>query len=75
MFKTDNKRFEEDIESVVTLKQFIKQLSEQERKIIFLICENGMTQSQIAKVLGVSQTQISRIIKKMREKYKIQNIK
>lgn len=68
----DNKKFEEDIECAVALKQFTEKLSEREQKVL-LLYKNGMTQSQTAKVLGVSQAQISRTIRKMREKYKIQN--
>ena len=69
---SDGKRFEDEIECAVTLKQFTEKLSEREREVLSLF-KDGMTQSQTAKALGVSQAQISRTVRKMRDKYKSQN--
>ena len=57
---------------LIDLKAAINDLEERERQIIMLRYFKDMTQQQIAKVLGISQVQVSRIEKKvlmrMREK-------
>ena len=57
---------------IIDLKEAIKELEDRERQIIMLRYFKDMTQQQIAKVLGISQVQVSRIEKKvlnrMREK-------
>ena len=62
---------EEMIESLL-LKGAIENLPERERKIIILRYFRDMTQSEVAKTIGVSQVQVSRleskIIKSFREK-------
>lgn len=62
---------EEMIESLL-LKGAIEDLPERERKIIILRYFRDMTQSEVAKTIGVSQVQVSRleskIIKSFREK-------
>ena len=44
------------------LQQLLKSLSERERKIVLLRFYRDKTQSEIAKIVGVSQVQVSRII-------------
>ena len=44
-----------------TLDEAIKQLPEKERMVIALRFFHGMTQERAAKVLGVSQVQVSRL--------------
>lgn len=51
---------DEMIEKMV-LKAAIEKLPERERKIVFLRYFRDMTQSEVAKAIGVSQVQISRI--------------
>ena len=55
------------------LKQLIASLSPRDRKIIIMRYYRDKTQSEIAKELGVSQVQVSRIenkvIEKMRKKF------
>lgn len=57
---------------MIDLKAAIRGLEERERQIIMLRYFKDMTQQQIAKVMGISQVQVSRIEKKvllrMREK-------
>ena len=48
----------------IALKQAVEQLPERERMLIHLRYYHGLTQQQIAVVLGVSQVQVSRIEKK-----------
>ncbi len=55
---------EEGIVEQVALQEAIRSLPERERTVILLRYYRGFTQDRVAKVLGVSQVQISRIEKK-----------
>lgn len=55
---------EGEIVESLALRQAISQLNERERTVILLRFYRGYTQDQTARVLGVSQVQISRIQKK-----------
>ena len=63
---------EEQNVDLIDLKSAIRGLEERERQIIVLRYFKDMTQQQIAKLLGISQVQVSRIekkvLKRMREK-------
>ena len=48
----------------------IDNLEERERKIILLRFYKEQTQSQVGKILGITQVQVSRIEKKVLEKMK-----
>lgn len=56
---------EKNIVDKIVLKDIINNLNERERKIILLRYFRGSTQSQVAKLLGISQVQVSRIEKKV----------
>lgn len=58
----DSKRFEEEVIAGMQMKQLFSALSDREKKIVSLSMD-GKTQGEIAKILGVSQSYISRIIK------------
>ena len=60
---TDTKSEEEMVEKLA-LRQAIDSLPEREAMVIRLRYFHGLTQTQVAKVLGVSQVQVSRIEKK-----------
>ena len=60
--------FEEDVVERETLRAAIESLPERERKVILLRYFRSYTQDRTARVLGVSQVQISRIEKKALEK-------
>lgn len=51
----------------LTLKQLIEDLEEKERQVILLRYYKGRTQMQVAKILGVTQVQVSRMEKKILE--------
>ena len=55
---------EESFLEKLTLRQSIKKLPEREVKVIYLRYFHGLTQERIAKILSVSQVQVSRIEKK-----------
>lgn len=62
----------EDVINRIALKEALNSLGEEARKIIILRYFKDKTQSQVAKLLGINQVQVSRIEKKiliaMREK-------
>ena len=62
----------EDMIDNLLLKDMLKELEERDKKIILLRFFRDKTQAEIAKVLGVSQVQVSRlenkVLEKMREK-------
>lgn len=49
----------------IVIKDAIEKLGERDKKIILLRYYKGRTQTQVAKILGVSQVQVSRIEKKV----------
>lgn len=55
---------EEELVERVALRDAIAQLGEKERKVVLLRYYRAMTQEQCARVLGVSQVQVSRIEKR-----------
>lgn len=58
---------EERMVEHISLRYAVEKLPEKERKTIFLRYFHGMTQDKCAKVLGVSQVQVSRIERKAME--------
>lgn len=63
---------EEQNVDIIDLKEAIRSLEERERQVIVLRYFKDMTQQQIAKILGISQVQVSRIEKKVLENMKEQ---
>ena len=63
---------EEHITNKLALWQMINELPEREAQIIRLRYERNMTQQQCAKLLGVSQVQVSRLEKKAVERMRKQ---
>lgn len=59
---------EDKLINKVILKSLIEELSPREKKIILLRFYRDMTQSEIARLLGVSQVQVSRLENKIIEK-------
>lgn len=55
---------DEDIIDNLVLKELMRKLDPKERKLIFLRFFKDKTQMEIAKILGVSQVQVSRLITK-----------
>jgi RNA polymerase sporulation-specific sigma factor len=54
-------RMEESVVERLALRSAINQLPDKERKILWLRYYKGLTQTRTAKVLGVSQVQVSRL--------------
>lgn len=63
-----SEKTEEKIVNEMSLKKEINKLEDEERKIIFLRYYKGQTQSEVAKILGTNQVQISRSEKKILKK-------
>ena len=55
---------EETLIERIALREAINQLGERERTVIGLRYFRGLTQEKVARILGVSQVQVSRIEKK-----------
>lgn len=66
---TDKDEYSELLNNI-TLKEIINKLDERERKIILLRFYKEQTQTQVGKILGITQVQVSRIEKKVLEKMK-----
>jgi RNA polymerase sporulation-specific sigma factor len=64
-----NDTTEEAIDKIV-LKKILSELGKREKKIIMLRYFRDMTQGEVAKILGVSQVQVSRLETKILEKIK-----
>ena len=64
---TDKKDEEELIVNKITVNNLINSLNDREKQIILLRYYKNNTQSQVAKILGISQVQVSRIEKKILE--------
>ena len=61
---------QEDVIERIILKEAMEKLSEREQKIVFLRYFRDLTQSEVARRIGVSQVQISRIEGKIIDKFK-----
>lgn len=68
----DSKQFEEEVIVGIQMKQMFSKLSDREKKIISLSM-GGKTQTEIAKICGISQAQVSRIRKSIHKKWREQN--
>ena len=68
----DNRRFEEEIIADMQMKQIFSTLSDREKKIISLSMDRK-TQREIVENCGISQAQVSRIIKSIYKKWRKQN--
>ena len=66
--KLASKEDQDDYIEKVVLKEIIEKFDERDKKIIYLRYYRDKTQSEIAKILGVSQVQISRLEAKILER-------
>ncbi len=58
----------------IFIKELLNKMNSRDRQIIILRYFNGKTQSQVAKMLNISQVQVSRIEKKILDKMKMELI-
>lgn len=61
---------EENIQNILALREIMSHLPQDERKIIYLRYYKGLTQTQTADIMGISQVQVSRREKKIIGKVK-----
>lgn len=61
----------EQIANKISIKNLIESLEEREKKIILLRYYKNKTQMEVAKILGISQVQVSRIEKKVLSSMKL----
>ena len=64
------KNEEEIITNKIVIKQLLKELDERDREIILLRFFKEKTQTEVARILGISQVQVSRIEIKVLDKMK-----
>lgn len=62
---------EELIANKICIQEALKNLKEQEKQVILLRYYKGRTQTEVAKILGITQVQVSRIEKKTLEHMKV----
>lgn len=68
---SDNKDEYNKLVDEMTLKDIINNLDQKEKEVILLRFYKEQTQSQVGKILGITQVQVSRIEKKVLEKMKL----
>ena len=61
---------ENEITNRITIKKLISELKDNEKEVILLRYYKGKTQMQVAKILGVTQVQVSRIERKVLDNMK-----
>ena len=61
----------EQLSNKLAIKQMIENLEEREKEIILLRYYKNKTQMEVAKILGISQVQVSRIEKKILNSMKL----
>ena len=61
---------ENEITNRITIKKLISELKENEKEVILLRYYKGKTQMQVAKILGITQVQVSRIERKVLDNMK-----
>ena len=61
---------ENEITNRITIKKLISQLKDNEKEVILLRYYKGKTQMQVAKILGITQVQVSRIERKVLDNMK-----
>ena len=64
----------EQIANKISIRNMISSLNERDKQIILLRYYKNNTQSQVAKILGISQVQVSRIEKKILERMKLKMV-
>ena len=67
----DDKDEYKDLVDKITLNELINNLEEKEKKVVILRFYKEQTQSQVGKILGITQVQVSRIEKKVLEKMRL----
>ena len=63
--QTEGNKEEEQVENRILLKELLKNLNKEERKLVYLRYFAEKTQGQIGEELGISQVQVSRMEKKI----------
>ena len=71
---SSDKNEEECITNKLAIKQLIEGLEDRDKEIIFLRFYKDKTQSQVAKILGITQVQVSRLERKILENMKMKLI-
>lgn len=68
---SSNKDEEQILVNKLTIKSLLEKLEKREKEIILLRYYKGKTQSQVGKILGITQVQVSRIEKKILDRMRM----
>lgn len=68
---SSNKDEEQTLVNKLTIKSLLEKLEKREKEIILLRYYKGKTQSQVGKILGITQVQVSRIEKKILDRMRM----
>ena len=68
---TEDKDEYSNLVNKITLNEIINRLEDREKEVVLLRFYKEKTQSQVGKILGITQVQVSRIEKKVLEKMKL----
>ncbi len=68
---SSNKDEEQLLVNKLTIKSLLEKLEKREKEIILLRYYKGKTQSQVGKILGITQVQVSRIEKKILDRMRM----
>lgn len=64
----DKRDYESEVISNISAKSILSNLTNRESQILYLYANEDMTQYEIARQMGLSQANISRILKKIQRK-------
>ena len=67
----NNKDEEQILVNRLTINSLLEKLEKREKEIILLRYYKGKTQSQVGKILGITQVQVSRIEKKILDRMRL----
>ncbi len=68
---SNNVNQEETIANRISIQEAMKNLKDEEKQVIVLRYYKGRTQTEVAKILGITQVQVSRIEKKTLERMRV----
>lgn len=68
LFTTESLESVEGVETLIDVERCIACLPMREKKIVYLFC-CGHTQTEIGAMMGLSQSQVSRVLAKMHKKH------
>ena len=69
---SNDKNEEEEVVNEISIKDMLRKMEKRDKEIILLRYFKGKTQSEVAKILNISQVQVSRLEKKILNNMKLE---